>query len=523
MRETDSGQIISDRQRDRNDARYGCELAYFVSYRKMNRRDDEKQWIGRWIHDTHTGHQFPMSPFAYNVHRQSIDSYKALLTVAREYKTQGLAYSDARRLLKEEAAGLVIKKRDYYNLVRLCPQDIKDDDDTITALLRALEDRAFKYRLRTEDTIEDGVVIARKLVQIFFYCEQAVPFTQRFTSNAVLIVDGTFRTNKLKFPLLVAVGKTNTNRTMPVAFSYTPSESAESFVFFFDCMRTEFYYNDICEPAVVIADHSSGMISAYDTHKALPQSRLQICSWHAQNAMIRWFSDHQYTREDIDGDESKGVAGLRQLVKDYVYSYTFEDLEANRTLLINSLQPEDRQYIADNWQTKESRFVVAYTKQYTNLGCRASQTVESQNRLIHQVTHGHMSIAASAAGIADWNRDFYNEMMEEEDRSLTEKAVGVDRRAFQLLTGTVSLYAISLIDQQWVKLKRLIGDGEDIESRPCRCVMRKQWLLPCYHDLWKAYDTGIPLPRSLVHPRYWLAGHIHRSREWAPSYEQTSQ
>lgn len=33
------------------------------------------------------------------------------------------------------------------------PQDIKDDDDTITALLRALEGRDFKYRLRTEDTI----------------------------------------------------------------------------------------------------------------------------------------------------------------------------------------------------------------------------------------------------------------------------------------------------------------------------------------------------------------------------------
>ncbi|EFZ03286.2 hypothetical protein MAA_00360 [Metarhizium robertsii ARSEF 23] len=237
--------------------------------------------LGSQFFYEHSRQVFRFSSAQGALERQSIDSYKALLTVAREYKTQGLAYSDARRLLKEEAAGLVIKKRDYYNLVRLCPQDIKDDDDTITALLRALEDRAFKYRLRTEDTIEDGVVIARKLVQIFFYCEQAVPFTQRFTSNAVLIVDGTFRTNKLKFPLLVAVGKTNTNRTMPVAFSYAPSESAESFVFFFDCMRTEFYYNDICEPAVVIADHSSGMISAYDTHKALPQSRLQICSWHA--------------------------------------------------------------------------------------------------------------------------------------------------------------------------------------------------------------------------------------------------
>ncbi|KAK9443781.1 MULE transposase domain-containing protein [Metarhizium brunneum] len=437
----------------------------------MNRHDDEKQWIGRWIRDTHTGHSFPISPFAYSVHKQSIDNYKALLTTAREYKTQGLAYSDARKLLKEEATGLVIKRRDYYNLVRLCPQDIKDNDDTITALLRALEDRAFKYRLRTEDTIEGDVVVSRKLVQIFFYCGQAVPFTQRFTSNSVLIVDGTFRTNKLKFPLLVAVGKTNTNKTMPVAFSYAPSESAESFIFFFDCMRTEFYYNGVCEPAVVIVDHFSGMISAYDTHNALPQSQLQTCTWHVQTAMIRWFSDHQYTRDGIDGDESKGVVGLRQLIKNYVYSYTFKDLEMNRALLINSLQPEDRRYIADNWQTKEPRFIVAYTKQYANHGCRASQTVESQNRLIHQVTHGHMSIAASAADIADWNRDFYNEMMEEEDRSTTEKAVGIDRHAFQLLTGAISLYAISLVDQQWSKLKRLIGDGEDIASRPCRCIM----------------------------------------------------
>lgn len=310
---------------------------------------------------------------------------------------------------------------------------------------------------------------------------------------------------------------------MPVAFSYTPSESAESFTFFFDCMRTEFYYDGVCEPAVVIVDHSSGIISAYDTDKALPQSKLQICTWHVQTAMIRWLGDHQYTREDIDGDEHKGLAGLRQLIKNYVYSYTFDELETNRTLLINSLQPEDRHYIVDNWQMKESRLVVAYTKQYTNLGCRASQTVESQNRLIHQVTHGHMSIAASAAGIADWNRDFYNEMTEEEHCSMTEKAVRIDRHAFKLLTGTVSSYAISLIDEQWTKLKRLAGDGENIESRPCRCVMRQQWLLPCYHDLWKAYETGIPLPRSLVHPRYWLAGHVHRPREWAPSYESITQ
>jgi hypothetical protein len=54
--------------------------------------------------------------------------------------------------LKQEATGLVAKKRDYYNLVRLCPRDVEDNDDTITAPLRAPEDRAFRSRLRIEMT-----------------------------------------------------------------------------------------------------------------------------------------------------------------------------------------------------------------------------------------------------------------------------------------------------------------------------------------------------------------------------------
>ncbi|KAG8404930.1 hypothetical protein J3459_022382 [Metarhizium acridum] len=100
----------------------------------MNRRDDKKRWIRRWIHATHTGHQLPISLFAHSVHKQSTNDYKALLTITLDYKTQHLAYSDAWKLLKEEVTGLVIKKRNPYHLVRFCPQDIKDNADTFTAL-----------------------------------------------------------------------------------------------------------------------------------------------------------------------------------------------------------------------------------------------------------------------------------------------------------------------------------------------------------------------------------------------------
>jgi len=55
---------------------------------------------------------------------------------------------------------------------------------------------------------------------------------ERFVVGFVLIVDGTFNTNSLRSPLLLAVGITNFEKTFPVAFSYCPSENKESYDFF---------------------------------------------------------------------------------------------------------------------------------------------------------------------------------------------------------------------------------------------------------------------------------------------------
>jgi hypothetical protein len=49
----------------------------------------------------------------------------------------------------------------------------------------------------------------------------------------MLVIDGTFNTNSLRLPLLIAVGVTNSGKTFPVAFSYYPSESKDSYSFFF--------------------------------------------------------------------------------------------------------------------------------------------------------------------------------------------------------------------------------------------------------------------------------------------------
>jgi hypothetical protein len=75
-------------------------------------------------------------------------------------------------------------------------------------------------------------VTSQKLIQIFFMNKQQVALAQRFVAGFVLVVDGTFNTNSLRLPVLIAVGITNSGKTFPVAFSYCPSESKESYEFF---------------------------------------------------------------------------------------------------------------------------------------------------------------------------------------------------------------------------------------------------------------------------------------------------
>ena len=93
-----------------------------------------------------------------------------------------------------------------------------------------------------------------------------------------------------------------------------------------------------------------------------------------------------------------------------------------------------------------------------------------------------------------------------------ERGIDIDRHYFQTLQGTITLPAIKLINQQW---QLLITN----ERGKCTNQFRKQHLLPCAHDLQTTWSMGLPIPKSLVHPRWWLGGHILQNREWKPTYE----
>src|SRR5437016_3954054 len=180
-----------------------------------------------------------------------------------------------------------------------------------------------------------------------FFHKEVIRFAQRFIASKLLVVDGTFNTNKLRLPLLVRVDITNSGKTFPCASSYCPGETTESYDFFFQTLREEMWI-DCYKPTMILGDQSAGLISAVDSLNSVPHSQLQFCNWHAVQAMKAKFIKSGYTTEELDGyiDGEVEIPGLIDHAWAYVQSETVEVLEANRTTLIKALKVKDQQYIS---------------------------------------------------------------------------------------------------------------------------------------------------------------------------------
>jgi hypothetical protein len=68
------------------------------------------------------------------------------------------------------------------------------------------------------------------------------------------VINDTFNTNKLRLPLLEAVGVLNINITFPVVFSYYLSELAESIGFFWESLKAECFIKGVAPPQIILGD-----------------------------------------------------------------------------------------------------------------------------------------------------------------------------------------------------------------------------------------------------------------------------
>ena len=150
-----------------------------------------------------------------------------------------------------------------------------------------------------------------------------MPFAKRFTSDSLLYIDATFRTNRHGLLLIIAAGATNTNRTILVAFSQCLEEDAQSYKFFAKTLREEIY-SDCLDLAVVLANQGAGLTSAF-ARGCFLDLELEYYSQHAIRAIIIHFrATKGYTKNDIQGYidpvSSQAIAGLKGHCQNYIQS-----------------------------------------------------------------------------------------------------------------------------------------------------------------------------------------------------------
>jgi len=103
--------------------------------------------------------------------------------------------------------------------------------------------------------------------------------TKRFVADYLCVIDGTFNTNNLRMPILIAVGVLNSGKTFPIAFSFCPSESEDSYAFFWECLKSYCFQDKDEEaavpPRIILGDQAGGIFTSVP--KAFPNAIVQIC------------------------------------------------------------------------------------------------------------------------------------------------------------------------------------------------------------------------------------------------------
>ena len=138
------------------------------------------------------------------------------------------------------------------------------------------------------------------------------------------------------------------------------------------------------------------------------------------------------------------------------------------------------------------------------------------------MTNGQLSLDDAVVAISNKTIAIYKLLSMDEDRPLIDADLALDTQAFKFLINAVSIKAIRWIEEEWIALHELVQEAgtTDLNLGPCGCQLLLCYSLPCKHYLLQACQTGIPLPKSLVHLRWWLKGPTIRHGRWVPFYGQ---
>lgn len=169
---------------------------------------------------------------------------------------------------------LCIWKDDYYNLSRSDGFHTKQAARQFA--LANLKEKGFHVRCLVKN-----IKMKHRVIEHFFFCnEEQICLARWFLGHFLVETDATFNTNGLNMLSSVFLGITNTGSSFLTIFFFINSESKESFMVMFTCMKELMFYEQCVEPnntfGYFVAGLGSAMVKAVNPRE-MPGEEAKIC------------------------------------------------------------------------------------------------------------------------------------------------------------------------------------------------------------------------------------------------------
>lgn len=195
--------------------------------------------------------------------------------------------STIRATMKKEW-GVILTKRDIYNLRARIRNEQLGGLSAIQWLARELEEREFFVRM---DTDEDN-----RVTRLFFAHPDSIKVWQK--APDVVLMDATYKTNRFGQPCVNICGSLGNNMTPQLAIGFLSGEDEVDYTWVLEAMKELIIQEDIDAPKLFITDREEALMNTLDN--VFPDSDHILCHWHINMNVVANCKKHFEYQEDFE-------------------------------------------------------------------------------------------------------------------------------------------------------------------------------------------------------------------------------
>eukprot|EP00268_Persea_americana_P034804 TRINITY_DN3440_c2_g1_i6.p1 TRINITY_DN3440_c2_g1~~TRINITY_DN3440_c2_g1_i6.p1 ORF type:complete len:952 (-),score=86.58 TRINITY_DN3440_c2_g1_i6:87-2942(-) len=305
----------------------------------------------------------------------------------------------------------------------------------------------------------------------------------------VLMMDGTYKANRYRMPLLEIIGVTSTEKTFSVCFAYLQYEREDNYAWALGILRS--VIGEGALPSVIVTDREITLMKAIST--VFPGATHFLCRWHINRNVSAKCKKMFETKEKWD----RFIISWNMLVS----SSTEEQYNMQLAMLNKEFKayPKALEYVRCSWlDPYRDRFVAAWTDRSMHFGNTTISKVESSHaQLKRHLGSSQWTSELSWTKIHNLLELQHTNIKVSFEKSKRDVQHNFKPLEFKELWGNIS---ISALEKILVEMKRANSVGIDQDA--CGCVIRRTHSLPCAHEIAEYIREGRSIPLDCIYPHW---------------------